>query len=157
MTRLILGPALRHIGPTDATIWVETDGPCTVLVRTDRVTARERTFHVAGHFYAIVVLTGLEPGSVSPYSVEIDGSPAWPETGSRYPASLLRTLGGHGPLRILFGSCRSPATVVVRDPTGSGDDVLAAYARRIAVSRWPTSRSTRGSTGSRGETRTSAG
>jgi len=140
MTRLILGPALRHIGPTDATIWVETDGPCTVTVRTDRVTARERTFHVAGHFYAIVVLTGLEPGSVSPYSVEIDGARAWPETGSPYPASLIRTLGGPGPLRILFGSCRSPATVVVRDPTGSGDDVLAAYARRIAGQRpddWP--------------------
>jgi hypothetical protein len=43
-------------------------------------------------------------------------------------------------LRLVFGSCRSPATVKVRDPTGSGRDVLAAYADRIArepVDDWP--------------------
>ena len=29
---LVLGPALRYAGKTQALIWVETDGPCTVSV-----------------------------------------------------------------------------------------------------------------------------
>ena len=32
MTQLVLGPVLRHVGETDATVWVETDQPCTVEV-----------------------------------------------------------------------------------------------------------------------------
>ena len=50
MAQLILGPLLRHIGATDATVWVETDTPCEV----DILGRRERTFHVEGHDYAIV-------------------------------------------------------------------------------------------------------
>ena len=140
MTALVLGPVLRHIGATDATIWVETDGPCMVTVRTERVAASERTFRVAEHFYAVVVLTGLAAGATLPYSVDLDDATVWPMAGSRYPPSLIRTIAPDAPLRILFGSCRSPVTVVVRDPTGSGNDVLGAYARRMAGERpedWP--------------------
>ena len=32
MARLVLGPLLRHVTDTSATIWVETDAPCTVEV-----------------------------------------------------------------------------------------------------------------------------
>ncbi|MHB8400308.1 MAG: DUF7800 domain-containing protein, partial [Candidatus Limnocylindrales bacterium] len=36
---LVLGPLLRHVGTTDATIWVETSAPCTVEVRVGGVAA----------------------------------------------------------------------------------------------------------------------
>ena len=36
--------------------------------------ASARTFAAHGHHYALVELTGLEPGSKTPYQVEIDGS-----------------------------------------------------------------------------------
>ena len=32
MARLVLGPLLRYTGSTQATVWVETDGPCEVGV-----------------------------------------------------------------------------------------------------------------------------
>ena len=32
MAGLILGPLLRYVGETEATVWVETDAPCTVEV-----------------------------------------------------------------------------------------------------------------------------
>ncbi|MBD0290979.1 MAG: alkaline phosphatase family protein, partial [Thermoleophilia bacterium] len=102
MPRLVLGPLLRHIGETDATVWVETDEACEVEV----LGHRTRTFAVAGHHYALVVVEGLAPGTRSEYGVALDGVPAWPEPGSRFPPSAVSTLGGPGSLRILFGSCR---------------------------------------------------
>ena len=38
MAELILGPLLRYVGERDATVWVETDGPCEV----ERARAHER-------------------------------------------------------------------------------------------------------------------
>ena len=140
MVSLLVGPLLRHVGAHDATIWVETDAPCNVEVRSGAISATEPTFSIAGHSYAIVVLEGLEPGSSGTYAVYLDGEPVWPPAGSRYPASLIRTIDPERPIRLLFGSCRSPASVVVRDPTGSGQDVLGAYARRMAgqsSDEWP--------------------
>jgi hypothetical protein len=66
---LVLGPLLRYVGETEATVWVETDAPCevTVLGRT------EPTFHVEGHNYALVYIEGLEPGTATPYEVHLDG------------------------------------------------------------------------------------
>ena len=43
LTRLLVGPVLRHVGTTDATVWVETDAPCEVRGRSAR---RERTWKV---------------------------------------------------------------------------------------------------------------
>ena len=80
-TALRLGPLLRHVGERDATIWLETTGACTVTVRADAVVATDRTFQVAGHHYAIVVVTGLEPASSVAYSIELDGDPVWPLAG----------------------------------------------------------------------------
>ena len=59
---LLLGPLLRHVDPVSATVWVETDRPCEVTV----LGRRARTFAVSGHHYALVVVEGLEPGSVTP-------------------------------------------------------------------------------------------
>jgi len=78
VTDLVLGPLLRHVGPRDATIWVETSAACVVEVRAGSATASDRTFHVAGHHYAIVAIDGLEPGSATPYEVLLDGERAWP-------------------------------------------------------------------------------
>ena len=140
MTGLILGPVLRHVGMRDATVWVETAAPCDVTVRRGDATASERTFTVAGHHYAIVALTGLDPGTAEPYEVALDGVTAWPDPALDLPASLIRTIDPDRPVRLVFGSCRSPHTVVVRDPTGSGEDVLVAYAAEmltLPVERWP--------------------
>ena len=127
MPGLVLGPVLRHVGGDDATVWVETDGPCDVVVRRGDAHATERTFTVAGHHYAIVALTGLRPGTSDPYEVLLDGARVWPDEDLGLPPSLIRTVDPTRPIRLVFGSCRSPHTVVVRDPTGSGEDVLVAY------------------------------
>ena len=65
---LLLGPLLRHVDPVSATVWVETDRPCTV----DVLGRSTRTFHVGGHCYALLVVEGLEPGSTTPYEVHLD-------------------------------------------------------------------------------------
>jgi hypothetical protein len=131
MTQLVLGPLLRHVGERDATIWVESDGPCDVLVRCGAIEGASPTFEVERHHYAVVVLRGLAPGSSEPYEVRLDGTLVWPDRADHRPPSVIRTLAADRPLRLLFGSCRSPHTVVVRDPTGSGEDVLIAYAREL--------------------------
>src|SRR3954452_2528294 len=105
MARLLLGPMLRHIGESDATVWVECDSPCEVEV----LGHRARTFHVEGHHYALVVLEGLEPGAALPYDVRLDGERVWPHEGGRFPASVIRTIGPSHRVRMLFGSCRVAA------------------------------------------------
>src|SRR3954447_8095990 len=92
MTELLLGPLLRHVDATSATIWVETDAPCEVLVSE----AKARTFEVSGHHYALVVLTGLEPGRSTPYEVRLDGELVWPPPGRALPP---RRIPGPGPRR----------------------------------------------------------
>lgn len=140
MPRLVLGPLLRHVGMSDATIWVETDGACTVEVRSGGCIGSTRTFAIGGHSYAMVVLRGLRPGSSEAYEVLLDGEPAWPEPGSPHPPSVIRTIDPARPVRVLFGSCRSPGTILVHDPTGSGEDVLTAYAHDMLsrpTAEWP--------------------
>jgi hypothetical protein len=136
--RLILGPLLRYVGETEATVWVETDAACEV----DVLGRTARTFQVAGHHYALVVLDGLTPGTAHPYQVHLDGVPAW----AGQPASVLRTLAPAGPLRLVFGSCRiaaphaPPWSVPSGDGTGVGRDALRAYALRLrgaAPAEWP--------------------
>src|SRR5262249_3828339 len=101
MPELLLGPLLRYVSGTEATIWVETDAPCEVRV----LDAAESTFEVDGHHYALVRLEGLEPGSTTPYTVALDGEERWPPPGYELPASVVRTVGD-GPLDVRFGSCR---------------------------------------------------
>jgi hypothetical protein len=140
---LLLGPLLRHIGPHDATVWVETDMPCEV----DVLGHRAATFHVEGHHYAIVTVEGLEPGQTYEYEVALDGARAWPEADSAFPPSVIRTVGGDHGLRVLFGSCRvsfphEPPYTLSRDEHewGRGLDALYAYALRMTEEpheRWP--------------------
>jgi len=139
---LVLGPVLRHVGTTDATVWVETDRACEVRVHD----AVERTFEVAGHHYAIVVLDGLTPGSTTPYDVRLDGAVAWPEPGEARPA-VIRTRADESSLDLAFGSCRvslphEPPYTLTKDQDDAGRDVdaLAALGRRMSSQppdEWP--------------------
>ncbi len=136
MPQLLIGPLLRHIGPTDATIWVETDHPCEVEV----LGARERTWTVAGHHYALVTVDGLEPGTSTPYDVRLDGEQAWPPRDSTRPPCRIRTLASDRPLRLGFGSCRYATAAAVTDDKHFTGDSLVAYARQLAScgdERWP--------------------
>src|SRR4051794_9999325 len=105
MTELVLGPILRHVDETRATIWVETDTSCTVEI----LGHRENTFHVAGHHYALICIEDLRPGSTNEYTVTLDGELHWPRAGSEFPASAIRTSSSNGPARVVFGSCRLTA------------------------------------------------
>ena len=140
---LVLGPALRYAGETEALIWVETDAPCTVSV----LGCEARTFCVEGHHYALVQCEGLEPGKVTPYEVALDGEPVWPLPDSPYPPSVVRTHDPDRPTRIVFGSCRvcaphEPPHSLRKDehPDGREVDALRALVHRMRdqdPSEWP--------------------
>jgi len=133
---LVVGPMLRFVGETQATIWVELDEPARVEVLGRAAT----TFEVAGHHFALVVVEGLEPGATVPYQVALDGRPVWPPPGSPFPPSVIRARPPDGRrVRVAFGSCRLarpnrppwdlPAS---RDHTHAGPDALRALALRLA-------------------------
>jgi PhoD-like phosphatase len=102
MADLLLGPLLRYVSETEATIWVETSERCEVEI----LGRREPTFCVAGHHYALVRLDDLEPGGFYEYTVELDGEQRWPPRDSDLPPSAIRTFSPGKPLDICFGSCR---------------------------------------------------
>ena len=102
MGELIIGPLVRYVSETEATIWVETSEACEVSV----LDAKASTFEVFGHHYALVLIDGLEPGSVSEYEVTLDGERCWPLEDSKFPPSVIRTLNDGGRQEIVFGSCR---------------------------------------------------
>jgi hypothetical protein len=143
MPDLVLGPVHRYVDETDATVWVETSGACEVEI----LGQRERTFHVDGHHYALVVITGLERGRSYPYEVRLDGERRWPEPDSEFPPSVIRTLMPGADLDVAFGSCRvalpnePPYTLSPdEDERGREWDALDALALRMRgepVSRWP--------------------
>jgi hypothetical protein len=135
---LLLGPMLRHVDATTATVWVETSHNGTVEVRSHGRTASTGTFTVEGHHYALVLLEGLEPATEATYDVVIDGNVVWPLADDPLPAPVIRTLPDHDQtpthdLDIVFGSCRvdrpheSPWNLAPEDhPDGVGVDALSA-------------------------------
>ena len=136
---LVLGPMLRYVSATEATIWVETDRECQVEV----LGRAARTFEVAGHHYGLVVLDGLTPGSAQEYQVTLGGTVCWPIPGSAFPPSVLRTLSPDRPARLAFGSCRvaeiAPGNLG-RSGSAEGVDALAACAATLVKSSpdsWP--------------------
>lgn len=102
MAELCLGPLLRYVSETEATVWVETSEPCEVEI----LGHRERTFGVGGHHYALVRIEGFEPGESYEYDVSIDGDRSWPPADHGLPPSVIRTVSPGKPLDICFGSCR---------------------------------------------------
>src|SRR5918997_1879244 len=147
MAILVLGPLLRYTGAHDATIWVETDGPCEVQVAVDGMGHRARTFSVEGHHYALVLIRDLEPGSYYEYSVALDGEQVWPEESYPFPPPAIRTIAPDGTLDLAFGSCRifaphEPPYTLKRGLTKGryGRDALYTLAlkmRREPHETWP--------------------
>ncbi len=143
MGGLVLGPILRYVSETEATVWVETDEPCEVEI----LGRRDSTFRVEGHHYALICLKDLEPGCSHEYEVKLDGETVWPvEDG--FPPSLLRTIDPEERLRIVFGSCRvavphRPPYTLTKDEDpehGRAIDALYALAMRMRespVEEWP--------------------
>jgi len=143
MAALLLGPMLRYVGETAATVWVETDAACSVEV----LDTSTPTFSIEGRHYALVIVEGLTPGTSHAYEVRLDGEVHWPPANSRLPASTIRTLGGADPVKIVFGSCRTAAPheppwslELANDPRGRGVDALYAHALRmidLPETDWP--------------------
>nr|MBA3793454.1 alkaline phosphatase family protein [Rubrobacter sp.] len=134
MPDLLLGPLLRYAGTSEATVWVETDAPCEVEV----LGCSTPTFRVGDHHYALVHVTGLEPGVAHEYGVRLDGREAWPEAGSPFPPSVVQTAGDGEAVKLVFGSCRisapheAPYTLdLSKDARGLGVDALYATAMRL--------------------------
>ncbi|MFD5079490.1 alkaline phosphatase D family protein [Streptomyces sp. NPDC058371] len=133
MAALRLGPLLRYVDDSSATVWVETSRPCTAEVRCAGGAGGEtRTFQIVGHHYALVPVTGLAPGTDSAYEVLLDGTPVWPPADSRFPPPAIRTPDG-GSVKVAFGSCRWAAPPGdEKDPVGP--DALDTLAARLASS-----------------------
>jgi hypothetical protein len=115
-------------------VWVETSTACEVAV----LGHTARTFCVEGHHFALVCIEGLEPGTVTPYEVQLDGERVWPAAESRFPPSVIRTPADGDPLELAFGSCRVcvPHTAPWAlskddDPRGREIDALRALAVRM--------------------------
>ncbi|WP_328828664.1 alkaline phosphatase D family protein [Nocardioides acrostichi] len=123
---LVLGPLVRHVDETTATVWVETDEATTVVVRAGDLEASAATFAVHGHHYALVDVEGLAPGTRTPYVVEVAGDQVWPEADSPFPAPVLATLDLGQPLRLAFGSCRVAAPHDAAGHARYGVDTLRA-------------------------------
>jgi len=142
MAKLVLGPILRHVDATSATIWVETDGPATVEV----LGHSTPTFCVRDHHYALVIVEGLAPGEQIPYEVSLDGAHCWPLPDDPFPPCVIRTIGD-GVKRIVFGSCRTaaphepPYTLSLEsDARGRGVDALREHALSMMKqppAEWP--------------------
>lgn len=144
--RLLIGPLLRYVDAEAATVWVETDRPCTVRV----LDVSAPTWSVHGHHYALLVLTGLAPGTETAYQVHLDDRQVWPLPGN--PPSLIRTFlheasageprpaGADPGFRLAFGSCRRSAGDDPASLREFGADALVALSRRMQTeptAQWP--------------------
>ncbi|HET6209622.1 MAG TPA: alkaline phosphatase D family protein [Jatrophihabitans sp.] len=136
MTNLVLGPILRHVGQTDATVWVETDRPCRVEI----LGRHEQTWTVAGHHYALVVITDLPAGSSTDYQVRLDGELAWPRPEDHRPPPAIRTIAADAAVRLAFGSCRYARADEVADDPHFDPDALVCLAHDLPgteAAQWP--------------------
>jgi hypothetical protein len=133
MVELRLGPLLRYVDGSSATVWVEAGRPCTAEVRcADGGGGSSRTFEICGHHYALVPVTGLTPGTATAYEVLLDGARVWPLPDSPFPPSVIHPPAGDETLDVAFGSCRWAAPALgQKDPVGP--DALDALATRVAA------------------------
>jgi hypothetical protein len=140
---LVLGPLIRYVDETSASVWVETRESSRVTLHAGDRSWAAPTFAAHGHHYAMVVADGLRPGTITPYTIDIDGTSVWPPTegeGAQFPPSVIPTMKPGKPLRIAFGSCR---TSVSHDRAGNkshGVDALRSLALKMstdAKERWP--------------------
>ena len=88
---LVLGPMVRYVDETSASVWVETQTAARVSIRAGGRGWEARTFAVHGHHYALVELDGLESGTVTPYALDVNGTQVWPDPSSGFPPSMIAT------------------------------------------------------------------
>jgi phosphodiesterase/alkaline phosphatase D-like protein len=136
VAELRLGPLLRYVDGSSATVWVETSRPCTAEVRcSDGAGGAAPTFQIAGHYYALVPVDGLAPGTERSYEVFLDDTRVWPLPDapfSGFPPSVIHTPAATDTVRVAFGSCRWAAPPDgEKDPVGP--DALDTLAARIAA------------------------
>jgi hypothetical protein len=138
---LVLGPLLRYAGTESATFWVETSAPCEVEI----LDHKARTFAVDGHHFALLLVEDLEPGSVVPYDVRLNGRVVWPSRDAR-PACVVHTRSHERQVRLVFGSCRigdpqpaSPESPWPDELKRTGIDALRTYALQLQRGEveWP--------------------
>ena len=135
VTQLVLGPALRYAGETEA-IDLGRDRRAVHGLR-----ARLRGEDVLRRgppLRARASATGLEPGTITPYEVTLDGETVWPLPDSEFPPSVIRTHDPSRPTKIVFGSCRvcaphEPPHSLPKDehPDGREVDALNALVQRM--------------------------
>lgn len=138
---LVLGPLLRAVTTSTASVWVQTDRAGVVTVRAAERSWSAHTFRVLDFHYALVVCDGLEPGTSVEYAVLLDGEPVWPDPDGDLPAPRLSTLDPARPLRLAFGSCRTSVPHDAAGNASNGVDALRAYAIDALTKdpdEWPT-------------------
>ncbi|MEV4834990.1 alkaline phosphatase D family protein [Nonomuraea sp. NPDC049486] len=137
MPELVVGPMLRYVDSASASIFVETDEPCTVHIEAAGGSYESETFTVHDHHYAIVDITELSQ-NVGSYAVTLDGERVWPLEGR--PPSRIRLIPPDGPARLMFGSCRTTAPHDTAHLLTHGYDVLRSYGCHLAEAgdeEWP--------------------
>ncbi|HSO65296.1 MAG TPA: alkaline phosphatase D family protein [Ornithinibacter sp.] len=135
---LVLGPMLRHVDETSATVWVRTADAARVTVERAGRTWTAPTFAVHGHHFALVVLDGLEPGSDDAYAVRVDDVHVWPREGM--PPSRVRTLDPLRAPQFAFGTCRTTGSHDAAGNRAHGVDALRSLAvslRDDPRAQWP--------------------
>jgi PhoD-like phosphatase len=135
---LILGPMLRYVDETSATVWVRTAASARVTVERAGRSWSAATVAVHGSHYALVVLDGLLPGTDDTYAVRVDDVPVWPRPGM--PPSRIRTLDPNRLPHFAFGTCRTTGPHDAEGNKAHGVDALRTLAlalRDDPAVRWP--------------------
>lgn len=135
---ILVGPMLRYVDRTDATVWVEVSEPCEVTIHADGVEVTERSWGVHGHHFAILHLSDLKSGTSTPYEVALNGEQVWPVDPDR--PSVIRTPGSEDEVRLSFGSCRRGESQSADALRTIGADALVALAHQMARTpdkHWP--------------------
>ena len=135
---LVLGPLLRYVDETSATVWVRTRDATTVTVSRAGRSWSAPTFRFHDDHYALVVCDGLEPGTDDPYEVHLGEERVWPRAGM--PPSRIRTLDPERLPRFAFGSCRTTGNHDEAGTEEHGVDALRTLAlalRDDPRATWP--------------------
>ncbi len=135
---LVLGPMLRHVDETSATVWVRTRDATTVTVTRAGRSWTVPTFRFHDDHFALVVCDGLEPGSDDPYEVHLGDERVWPRPG--VPESRIRTPHPDRLPEFAFGSCRTTSTHDEEGTEEHGVDALRSLAlslRDDPDATWP--------------------
>ena len=135
---LVLGPMLRYVDETSATVWVRTADAARVTVTRAGRAWSAPTFSVHGAHVALVVLEGLEPGSEDEYAVSIDDVQVWPLAGdAAQPDPHARP---DARARFAFGTCRTTGPHDAEGNRAHGVDALRSLAvalRDDPRAEWP--------------------